>query len=270
MQNEIIQKFLDFIKNETKQTAYSVTVETDAPTGIFDSKFAGLPYWDSTKPYPKSADGKPLLLLAQFNFDKDKVDDPLPTKGMLQFFVPNDDIFGFGNDDFAVVYHENIDTTITEKKLADMGITFSLEDLDMFPVCKPCGVTINKETVYMNMEDVRFFGVFQKAMKEILPEEQLPCQPDDFFGEDFDDFYENLFDTTGHWLLGYPYFTQMDPRGDEEDFVDNQDDIDILLFQMDSDEDILWGDCGVANFFISKKDLENKNFDNILYNWDCC
>ena len=100
----------------------------------------------------------------------------------------------------------------------------------------------------------------------------MPCTPDDLFGEDFDDFYDNLFDTTNHWLLGYPFFTQFDPRRNEEDFEIDENEIfyDTLLFQMDSDEDILWGDCGVANFFINKKDLENKNFNDILYSWDCC
>lgn len=32
----------------------------------------------------------------------------------------------------------------------------------------------------------------------------------------------------------------------------------------------MWGDFGVANFFISKDDLKNKNFTKILYNWDYC
>lgn len=272
MQNETIQKILDFIKKETKQDAFHVTLEPDAPTGIFDSKFSGLPYWDSTKPYPKDENGNPLLLLAQFNFDKDKVSAPLPTKGILQFFIADNEDFGLHNEDFAVVYHETIDTTITEQTLADMGISFCLDDLETLPVCEPCGVTITPKTVSMNMSDVRFLTIFQKAVKSILPEQPLPCTPDDLFGEDFDDFYDNLFDTTNHWLLGYPFFTQFDPRRNEEDFEIDENEIfyDTLLFQMDSDEDILWGDCGVANFFINKKDLENKNFNNILYSWDCC
>ena len=33
---------------------------------------------------------------------------------------------------------------------------------------------------------------------------------------------------------------------------------------------ILWGDCGVANFFISRTDLEKLDFSRVLYNWDCC
>ena len=41
---------------------------------------------------------------------------------------------------------------------------------------------------------------------------------------------------------------------------------------MDSDEaaGILWGDVGVANFFILPQNLEKKDFSNVLYTWDCC
>ena len=75
-------------------------------------------------------------------------------------------------------------------------------------------------------------------------------------------------DNSGHKILGNPYFTQDDPR--EED-----DEHNILLFQMDSEMgneavEIMWGDSGVGNFFISEEDLKNLNFDNVLYTWDCC
>ena len=33
---------------------------------------------------------------------------------------------------------------------------------------------------------------------------------------------------------------------------------------------ILWGDCGVANFFIPRANLERLDFSQVLYNWDCC
>ena len=36
------------------------------------------------------------------------------------------------------------------------------------------------------------------------------------------------------------------------------------------DVEIMWGDSGVGNFFISEEDLKNLNFENVLYNWDCC
>lgn len=69
---------------------------------------------------------------------------------------------------------------------------------------------------------------------------------------------------------GYPFFTQEDPRM----YTENPHH-DTLLFQLaseDFDESrmaIMWGDCGVANFFINKQDLINRDFSNIMYNWDC-
>ncbi len=76
--------------------------------------------------------------------------------------------------------------------------------------------------------------------------------------------YEKLFRAAGHKLGGYPFFTQEDPRPRADDY--------LLLFQMDSDgdADILWGDCGVGNFFIREQDLKNRDFSRVLYSWDCC
>ena len=44
----------------------------------------------------------------------------------------------------------------------------------------------------------------------------------------------------------------------------------ILLFQLDTTEDIMWGDSGVGNFFIKKEDLVKKDFSKVWFNWDCC
>src|SRR5688572_18157064 len=80
--------------------------------------------------------------------------------------------------------------------------------------------------------------------------------------------HERLFRSEGHKLGGYPYFTQNDPR----EFETYKGEEYRLLFQMDTDDEagIMWGDCGVANFFISEQDLASKNFSRVLYNWDCC
>jgi uncharacterized protein YwqG len=39
---------------------------------------------------------------------------------------------------------------------------------------------------------------------------------------------------------------------------------------MDDEANIMFGDAGVANFFIKEEDLRNRNFRDVLYNWDCC
>ena len=69
----------------------------------------------------------------------------------------------------------------------------------------------------------------------------------------------------------YPYFTQEDPRINAGELAG----LDVLLFQLDSDMQdrkdlVLWGDCGVANFFISREALRRRDFSRVCYNWDCC
>ncbi len=73
-----------------------------------------------------------------------------------------------------------------------------------------------------------------------------------------------------HHMMGYADFTQFDPREGNKKLQK----YDIVLLQIDSDysedECVLWGDCGIGNFFINHEDLKNKNFNDVLYNWDCC
>ena len=80
-----------------------------------------------------------------------------------------------------------------------------------------------------------------------------------------DEFNENS--GFGHKLFGYPAFTQVDPRS----MVSYSQY--ILLLQIDSigvaDKEIMWGDSGICNFFITEADLKDKDFSKVLYNWDC-
>ena len=96
---------------------------------------------------------------------------------------------------------------------------------------------------------------------------------DDNEGEEsFDDILEEINDEIsgcGNKIGGYPYFAQSDPRE-----YDGLDVYDTLLLQIDSMDDyengyIMWGDCGVCNFFINKDKLKNLDFSDVLYNWDC-
>jgi uncharacterized protein YwqG len=43
----------------------------------------------------------------------------------------------------------------------------------------------------------------------------------------------------------------------------------VLLLQLDSDEEMMWGDSGIANFFIDPDDLRRGDFSRVAYHWDC-
>lgn len=65
-------------------------------------------------------------------------------------------------------------------------------------------------------------------------------------------------------LGGYASFAQYDPRGKASRAT-------TVLFEMDStmSREIMWGDLGAANFFISAEDLKNCDFSKVQYSMDC-
>ena len=66
-------------------------------------------------------------------------------------------------------------------------------------------------------------------------------------------------------LGGYPTFTQEDPRVDRSGPALG----DVSLLTVDTWEGIMWGDSGVAQFFIHEHDLRSRNFSRVAYHWDC-
>ena len=278
---ENAKKIIDQIKADTAVEAYRLTIQREAVPGLLDSKFGGTAYWNPRLPYPTDPDGVPMQLLAQINFDQFPAEAPLPSKGMLQFFIARDDVFGMDFDQpdvqkgFRVVYHPEIDPDVTMEQVAALEQAAfppdSEREEDCFytPVEKEAAIAVQKTTAYMGPYDFRFDQVFRRAAKKALGED-LPEKQSyyDFLqSPDRKALWEQL-DNAGHWLLGYPYFTQGDPRWPDSTY-------DTLLFQMDSDMEgkldyVLWGDCGVGNFFISREALRRLDFSRTGYNWDCC
>lgn len=261
------------IDKQTKREAFSITVISDKTPGLCDSKFGGVPYWDAAKEYPVDHAGNKLVLLAQINLEQLEQNEMFPDKGMLQFFICIDDVYGLDFDEpdtmsqVCVIYHESIDESITKDDILKMDIptTCDLQNDEYSPLCGELAISIEKQEICMGVCDYRFEKLYAK---EAIGNESDACNLYEALNdEEFDMLSER---NSGHWLLGYPYFTQEDPRGWKE----NLHYYDTLLLQMDSEmEDsyeIMWGDMGVANFFINSEDLKNKDFSKILYNWDCC
>lgn len=269
------------VKKRTGQTAYSLVLNKDKEPDIFDSKFGGTPYWDMTKEYPVGSEGEKMLLLAQLNFDKLKTDDRLPDKGMLQFFISMDEMYGWDDEqpdvqkDFRVIYHENIDYSMEKDKIMELGIP-CCSDSEMkesdTPIYKEVVIDVEKTESYM-FNNYDFPKIYHEIIKEKFDYE---CLEDELLYDLLqDDDFEKVADELskpGSQLFGYPFFTQGDPREYEEEYHR----YDTMLLQIDTtinDDDgeyyVMWGDSGVGNFFINSEDLKNRDFSKILYNWDC-
>ncbi|MEC2600948.1 DUF1963 domain-containing protein, partial [Bacillus cereus] len=160
--------------------------------------------------------------------------------------------------DFRIIYHSTIIEDLN-KVITDFSYLNTLE-LEDFII--PEAAKLNFELAYQPVtpRDYRFEMIFSDNIdwEEIVDEEN---------NTELGELYDDLCKDQGHKIGGYPFFTQTDPREWEEKYQQH----DILLLQIDTDDslNIMWGDSGVANFFIRKEELLNLDFSNVIYNWDC-
>lgn len=261
------------------EPAIRLSVES-GEAGLFDSKLGGTPYFPKNMEYPlgkaKFFKGQPLILLAQLNFEKLPHIPDFPTKGILQFFIAADDLYGmtadYGEgftrqDNFRVIYHENIITDESQLLSSDEIPKYSGDE--RYLPFEGEFLLKAEEPVMMNatMWDYRFGDAFVSAYNEFADE---PLE--DFWDLD-DDIADELYAMTDFpdaIIGGYPIFTQDDPRVREEIA-----DCDTLLFELDSvykadrGIDIMWGDSGTGTFLIPRDRLKALDFSRVLYNYDC-
>lgn len=233
-----------------------IHAEVDDDVEIIQSKLGGLPYLPEGVDYPVDEDGNPLFLLAQINCrDLPELED-FPRQGILQFYIADDDMYGLDLDEptdqhnFRVLYFEDVDE---ERRMRDFSFLPVFEEM---PFEDKYSLTFEKGVAPVSPEDIHFDEVFGEAPHTFF----------DQYGADTDPVrreYLRVAQGTGHKMGGYAHFTQEDPRFAHDDFSGA-----ILLLQIDSRSGIEWGDAGVANFFILPEDLRERNFKNVLYNWD--
>lgn len=227
---------------------------------IQESKFGHYPCIPLDYAYPKDNDGRFMYPLAQINC-KDLPDlNGYPNSGYLQFYISAfSDIYGLdlkhpqNQEDFRVLYFTEKET---EQFKTDFSFLQEVMQSDMVPVYKPHSLVIKKAFEYIGLGDIQCEkqeDQIQNIMKE------HPTIENELWDASYDAFSSN-----GHKIGGYAYFTQEDPRIHNEKFKEF-----VLLFQLDSDEHIMWGDMGIANFFIHPDDLAKKDFTKVMYNWDC-
>ncbi len=225
-------------------------LNNDKPS-IFESKIGGTGYIPHDCGFPVDKDGNQLRLLAQIECEKIQLDE-FPKKGLLQFWVLNDEMSGIdwdnptNQDGFRVIYYPEVDITVTEEEILSKFVKNKYDDEDMMPVFGEYGVEFSESVSrYYDLDD-----------------------------EKYDDLDETPGYATGSIIGGIPFFTQTDPREYEP-----LQKYDYLLFQLDTcgieredgtyDDAVMWGDSGVGNFFIETEKLKKLDFSDVLYNWDC-
>lgn len=258
------KKLSAYLTEKTSKPYINLTL-VNGPADLYASKLGGIPYLPPNYPYPHNAKGEPLKLLAQLNFAQMPRLDGFPVTGILQFYIhPNDDHYGADfdhptrQDNFRVIYHETILPNIPAPAIpaAVRG------NVDSFPFAGEKRLQARLDSMPVTITDFRFEPLFKPKLNELVQS----ALPDTVYAYEY--AYEEKFPSGGHRLGGYPYFTQADPRE-----IKAWSHYTTLLLQIDSDNsagfDVMWGDVGVANFFITPEALQRKDFSGVLYNWDC-
>ena len=264
---EDINKVIEKIKNEHTKEYIGISISGDRGLNVSTSKFGGVPY---------IAQGNQLALLAQINCTELPENDIYPKEGLVQFWISRDDSFGLNSKGTNVVkYIKDIDDNITNTDVlskyhlpsednADEHSPFQEKDASF-------ALTFNIGTSTITATDFLFEDIAKDAIHELFPDEQVADLYEDLDSEVYETLFK-AFNGVQHAIGGYPTFVQWDPRD-----PDNKDAYDTMLLQIESEWDantkdnlIMWGDSGVANFFINKEKLANLDFEDTLFNWDCC
>ena len=272
---EDINIIIEEIKKNNSRECINIVIEENNSLDLTDSKFGGLPYISTDSDTPKDSNGNQLALLAQINCSNLPENTLYPKEGLLQFWISRNDDFGLDNKkDYCVKYIKNIENNITKESILNKYKLLDEENSEEYsPFNKKntsFALKFEKGISTITSTDFLFEDIALKTIHELFPDENIEDLYDDLERDVFNTLFK-AFNGVDHAIGAYPTFTQWDPRNPEE-----KDVYGITLLQVESHWDndsnssgIMWGDSGVANFFINKEKLEHLNFEDVLFNWDC-
>lgn len=223
---------------------------------LLASKFGGVPYLPKDHAYPVDEKGKAMFLLAQLNLESLPKLEGFPEKGVLQFYAAGEHGFNakkgksFG---FQALYFPDADAKSADLAAAKKGYGVLGTFADV-PVEHLFHLEGKEAEAPISPSDFAFDDVLSAKTRKKLEAEGLGKA------------YWEIAEPGGHKIGGYPYFTQEDPRTAKS--LKTRD-YSTLLFQMDSETGINWGDAGVANVFISPANLKKRDFSDLLFTFDC-
>ena len=280
---EKIKKFIEEFKKLENRETIKINLISETKTPLTSSNVAGWFYLPKTSTIPTTSKGEQLMYLAQINCEELPENSIYPSKGIMQFWIFGGD-YNLGNDytkptsdsKKRVIYYPEIEEHFTEEELSEMykPEEDKKEGELITPINDgaPFAMSFEKASQWPLPNDFRFEEIFNEKLNEHIEETKAEegFESYDIGEEESYDIIEEL-DIPNHTQIGgYGHFTQEDPR-----MYDDFEDYTELLFQLDSefgtdDYYILWGDCGVGNFFATKEQLRNLDFAECLYSWDCC
>jgi len=272
---KLAKEIFEKIEKKYQETAKEMmvadaSVNASKEIKITDSKIEGIPYIPVGKKIPTNSKGQQFMFLAQINCEDLKGLKDFPQEGILQFWILGEDLLGLDFDDytnrdgFDVIYYETIEDCHSEDEFKEMynPYKFDLKYMETLIASEPCKMkfSLEKQKESFNYE------LLDNLFKEALEEENIGFNKKDKLYEEVEKLYDDEFyeEIVGTKCNGFPYFTQWEPRDDEQ-----MKEYNTSLFQIDSGKEVMIGDSGVMHFFINREKLKNKDFSDVFYHWDC-
>ena len=230
----------------------------------WQSQFGGMPYLGLDMQYPKGSSGQLLPLLAQINFAEIFPLYNFPREGILQIFTNFDPHLGL-----------NTKKPLQQDNWRIVWIPKVIEHQQFLHPSLPNFRKILNQQVDRSQAPFLNNFLTPKRLKFKLFAEDLPCFEDDMF-LDFQNLLNNkisfknqirgvteyckLTQTKNHKIGGYPHFWDADNRPREFGKAS-------LLLQIKTDikNKIFLEDENMLNFFIKPKDLQKRDFSNVLF-----
>lgn len=254
---DILKEFSDELIAKQRQVISVTAKPLDCainfdPLDLKQSKFLGTPFVPEGSIYPMDKSGNPLIMLAQLNFAEIPNLPGFPVEGILQLYVSSTEWWDSSGAE-KIVFLTGAEIL---KPPMEQVPSISLESYEELPIWKVHSLEFNHTIDTGNSEDcqfsVNFGGKDYWDFEESLSEAEKKI-------------FEEYFSPKGHKIGGYADFTQSDPR----DYKDSNKN-DLQLLQIDTDDEIMFGDCGIGHIFISPEHLAAENLERAYFYWDCC
>lgn len=248
-----------------KQTRPALALTPDATASIAASgSRLGGPVWLADgEAWPSDARGVPLEFLAQLDCSECQGLDGYPERGIVQFFIGRDDLYGADFDDPAAstVLVRRIDVTRAGALVAPpspqviAGVAFS--DFSPFrnDAVRATGIGLRPALILDRIDQ----SIMEAEKRVVALQERYDIDRLETFLES-DEAARPLRHQTG----GYPAYTQSDVR-----YQPAFSDFDHVLLRLTSDDFVMWGDVGECVFLIRREDLARADFSRVAYSWDC-
>ena len=234
----------------------------------WQSKFPGrqksqesFPYLPKGFDYPKTAEGEYLHLLAQINFAEAPHLEGFPERGILQFYITNDDRYGlpdsedlFEQNRYRILYfrkpdfnEDHLTTDFSFLPEKDNGF------VDPYPV-KCSAIQWTKGYVPISKYDYNFYN---RIFSELIDNGMIKDGMEDLY-EELDKTCESILTGTNCDIQmgGYRFHLSDDPRCS---YDSEEQPFDTLLFSIRLVEN------GSLFFYIQSSALAKCDFSKVLY-----